>query len=204
MEEPSMKRIAVAAAVLWMAVCANPGYAFVDYLFGGSSNKGAIDNSALGDMRAWWTGNPVYQFNPYYSGSNSNQNAQGQQQAAPQIPQPNVSFYPPQSAPVGPQYGQTAPPAYGAPQQYAQPQQAYPQPAQGYAPQPGYQQQQAYPPQQAYPQQQAYQAPQGYGAPTGYQAPPQQGYQPQPQQQFYQGEGGMYGGAGFVPGQPMR
>ncbi len=118
-----MKRFTVAVVILCLAAFASPGYAFIDYLFGGSSNSGAIDNSAVGDLRAWWTGNPVYQFNPYYSG-NSNPATQGnqrtgQQPAAAQAPQPNVSFYPPQGAqpPAGQPYAQPAQPAYGGPPQ---------------------------------------------------------------------------------------
>ena len=188
-----MKRITAAVMIWCLVICASPGYAFIDYLFGGSSNRGAIDNSAIGEMRSWWTGNPVYQFNPYYSGSGANPAAQGQQgmqqqPAAPQAPQPNVSFYPPQGAPapVAQQYGQPAQAPYTAPQQQYAPPQQYAAPQQGYQPQ-SYQQ----PPAQGYAPQQAYQAPQGY------QPPP-------PQQQYYNGENGMYGGAGFVPGQPQR
>ena len=175
-----MKRFTVAVVILCLAAFASPGYAFFDYFFGGSSNAGAIDNSAVGDLRAWWSGNPVYQFNPYYSGSGSTPGTQGnqamgQQPSAAQAPQPNVSFYPPGvQAPAGqpPQQAAYGPP----PQQYQAPQQAYQPPPQAYqAPQQAYQ-----PPPQGYAPQQAYrQPPQGYGAPAGYQ-PQQQAYQGQP------------------------
>jgi hypothetical protein len=187
-----MRKLTALIAVLCVVAFAAPGYAFIDYLFGGSSNTEAIDNSALGDLRAWWTGNPAYQFNPYYSGGplpTGQQQGQGGappaagsgQQQYMQVPQPPVNPYGPsgygQGVPAGVQQYGAAPPGYQpAPQGYAPPQQAYPQ-----AP------------------------PQGYQAPPqGYQAPqPQQGYQAQPQgYQMPAAQPGQqtYGGAGFVPG----
>ena len=195
-----MRKLTVLIAVLCVVAFAPPSHAFIDYLFGGSSNTDAIDNSALGDLRAWWTGNPAYQFNPYYSGGPLPGQQQGQggaaaagQQQYMQVPQPPASPYGQpgygQGVPAGAQQYGAAPPGYQpAPQGYAPPPpQAYPQAApQGYQPAP-----QAYQmPPQGYPQAapQAYQAPQGYQPAPGYQMPPAE-----PGQQ-------MYGGAGFVPG----
>ncbi len=164
-------------ALLMLSVA--PSHAFLDYFFSGSGSRDAIDNSAVGDLRAWWSGNPVYTFNPYYSGpaSTGQQQQQGQQQQVMQ-PEASVNFYP------GGQsggYGQQQPGSYGyqgyapgaqqqqAPQQYgAAPQQQYQQPMQ-YPTQP-----QAQPVYQVPPQQQQYapmgQAPQGYpGMQGGYQ-----------------------------------
>jgi hypothetical protein len=193
-----MKRfVYLSILVLALLASASPGHAFVDYFFGGSSNSGAIDNSALGDMRAWWTGNPAYQFNPFYSGSGlpGQQNPQaaaanpmGQyspQAGSPQNREPSVSFVPSSG-------GQPVMQGYGQPVQIQQAPAMMPQ--QGYAPQPqGYQYQHPQP-QTGYPM-----PPQGYAPPQGYQPQPQ-AYQPDPQT-AYQGQNGMWGGAGYVPGQ---
>jgi len=183
-----------------MVAVASPGHAFLDYLFGGSQTRDAIDNSAVGDLRAWWSGNPVYQFNPYYRGSadpaqqaGAMQGDQGQgygQMAAPQgsyqpEPQASVTYFPPQSQQ---QYGYSGytpgTQQYGAnqPVQYQQQPQYYQQPAAQYQPPaPQYQQQYGYPqpaPQYSYQPQ----------APQSYQQQPQQ-YQAAPQayQQQYPG-----------------
>ncbi len=151
-----------------------PSHAFLDYLFSGSASRDAIDNSAVGDLRAWWSGNPVYTFNPYYSGPASTgqpQQQQGQQQQVMQQ-QPSVNFYP------GGQAG-----AYGDQQQYPAPQYGgygtAPQQQQGtygyqgYAPGGAYQQQTAQP---------QYQQPTQYPtqpqAQPVYQVPQQQQYAP--------------------------
>ncbi|MGD9818763.1 MAG: hypothetical protein AB7V04_08675 [Desulfomonilaceae bacterium] len=169
-------RIVLMVVALTLFFC-GPSHAFLDYLFSGSGSRDAIDNSAVGDLRAWWSGNPVYNFNPYYSGSatmGQQQQVQQQQQAMPQasinyVPggqqgggydsaqQPGsygYQGYSPgggyQQAPQG-MYGQAQPSFQPAPQQY------YPTQPQA---QPVYQ----------IPQQQQY-APMG-GAPQGYQTQP--------------------------------
>ena len=199
-----MRKLTVLIAVLCVVAFAAPSHAFFDYLFGGSSNAEAIDNSALGDLRAWWSGNPAYQFNPYYSGGplpGSQQQGQGGapaagygQQQVMQSPQAPANPYG-QGVPAGVQQYGAAPPGYQpAPQGYAPPQQAYPQP-----PPQGYQMSPQAPPQGYQPAPQAYQMP-----PQGYQAPqPQQAYQgPPPGYQMPAAQPGQqtYGGAGFVPG----
>ncbi len=140
-----MKKIGV-LTILAFIVCVSPSHAFLDYFFSGSDSRDAIDNSTVGDLRAWWTGNPAYQFNPYYSGSNT---PAQQKPAAPQTQQdPVVQYVPSQQN-------------YGAPQAYQQPGQPG-VPQQGYVPQQP--QPQQYAPQQygaqQYPQQQA---PMNYG-----------------------------------------
>ena len=67
--------------------------------FLGGASRDAIDNSALGDLRAWWTGNPGYVFNPWWSGP-SNAQAQGSSGGAygpqapyPQMPQPKRQLF---------------------------------------------------------------------------------------------------------------
>jgi hypothetical protein len=157
------------AFIPWLAV---PGDCFIDYLFGGSATSDAIGNNVVGDLRSWWSGNPVYNFNPYYSGGNQpGQNNQGtaggQNQGAPpqaynqQNQQPSVTYYPPQGQQYNYNQGQQQP----MQQQY----QAAPQP---------YQMQQQAPPQAYYQQgsQQQYQGP-----PQGYEQVPQQQYQGPPQ-----------------------
>ncbi len=176
-----IKFIIVLTILIQLAFVA-PGHAFLDYLFSGRQSRDAIDNSMLGDFRAWWTGNPMYQFNPYYQPNQVNpQGQQGgfpggaaPQAQAPQNQPPVVNYYPPQQGVPGP-YGQIAPqgaqptygPPAGSPQQYQMMQpgmQQYPPPAQTYqyAPQSNY---------QPAPQQMMYQSnPQGYqGPPAGYQ-----------------------------------
>jgi hypothetical protein len=180
-----MKRNLALILLLGIVLVSVPAHGFVDWLFGGSSSRGAIGNSVAGDLRAWWTGNPVYQFNPFYSGGQPQQQQRGQ--AAP-----TVQYAPGQgSYSYGPQ---------GSAMQYQQPGSAYPAPQQGYG---QYQQPRAgYPaPQGGYAQYQqpspgAYQAQatpnygQTYSVPL--QQPAQPGYSPtlpagQPYQGGYQG-----------------
>lgn len=165
-----MKKWCATALVMCAVLVAAPSYAFFDYLFSGGDSRDAIDNSAIGELRAWWTGNPVYNFNPYYSGPAQNPVGPNQPQQDLAAQQPTVNFYPPGG---GAYYGQpipqAAPPAY---------------------PGGGYQQPQYGLPVQQYPgQPQVYQpAPQMYQAPMPlqtYQAP--QTYQPLPAPQVYQG-----------------
>ena len=183
----------MAGAMLTMV--AVPGHCFIDYLFGGSATTDSIGNNVVGDLRAWWTGNPVYNFNPYYSGGNQpgqpnaptqpGQNMNSLQNAPqyypPQNQQPSVTYYPPQGQQYGYAQGQGQPPMQ---QQYPPAPQGYQtQPApppQAYYQGPGPQQQQAY---QGPQQQQAYQGPQQQQAYQG----PQQGYEQTPQGD-YQGQ----------------
>jgi hypothetical protein len=179
-----MKKLIMLLVILLPLAVAAPGHCFFDWLFSGGASKDAIDNSALGDLRAWWTGNPGYVFNPWWSGP-SNPQAQGSSGASygpqapyPQMPQPNISYSPPQGQP---------PTGYGQPMQQPMPQamqpgygggmaaagQQYQMPAQGYQPMPQY---------QPTPQYQA--APQTYQPPQGYQAAPQMMQQPVPQQGY--------------------
>jgi hypothetical protein len=206
-----MKKLIVFMVLAFLAATVNPGHAFLDYLFGGSHTRDAIDNSAVGDLRAWWTGNPVYQFNPYYSG-NPNPGQQGggnmppgqtfdMQGSAPSYgagqdpyqpqPQASVTYFPPQGQQYG--YGSYGPPqqAYGAPgaaMQYQGVPQAYQQVPQQYQQVP--QQYQQIPQQyqqvpQQYPYQQAMpQQPYQQAAPQYYQQPQ---YQAGPQPYSYQG-----------------
>jgi len=185
------------AVLAFLAASVAPGHAFFDYFFGGSQTKDAIDNSAVGDLRAWWTGNPAYQFNPYYSGnanpaqpdsgmSNAREMqgstppmAMQQQQYQPQ-PQSNVTYFPQQgqqqySAPPQGQYqGQPIYGAAGASLPYQGPPQTYQQPAQQY--------QQV--PQQQYQQPIQYQQPAQYQQPVQYQQPAQAYQQPAQQYQY--------------------
>jgi hypothetical protein len=173
-----MKKILLLTVLALVMASAVPGYAFLDYLFSGSSSRDAIDNSALGDLRAWWTGNPAYQFNPWWTPSpGSGQAAPGGQSPGAQGsytvggPQAGVQQY---QQPAG--YSTFYP--AGAPQGYGQYPTQQGQPGYGgYAPQAVPQYQPTAQPYQAMPQQ--YQA-----APQQYQAMPQQ-YQAMPQQ--YQG-----------------
>jgi hypothetical protein len=180
-----MKKLMFVLIVLAQFAITAPGYTFFDWLFSGGASRDAIDNSALGDLRAWWTGNPGYQFNPWWSGP-SNPNAQGMTPGAgsygpqapyPQAPQPNISYSPPQGSPAG--YGQPMPqtmqPGYGTGGQQ------YQMAPQGYQPMPQYQTApQAY---QSAPQYQP--MPQTYQpAPQGYQAAPQMMQQPMAQQSY--------------------
>jgi len=177
-----MKKLAPAVIVLVMAAWPSSCPAFLDYLFSGSASRDAIDNSALGDLRAWWTGNPAYQFNPWYTPSQPGAapGAQGQQQPG----QPGSYSITP-STPMGQApYGQP-----GAPQYSSQPMQGYGQPTYGGYAQQGMEQQmpqqyqmpaQQYPAAPQYQQmpQQYQQMPQQYpAAPQQYQSVPQ-GYQP--------------------------
>lgn len=187
-----MKKLAPAVILLLMAACPPPSSAFLDYLFSGSASRDAIDNSAIGDLRAWWTGNPAYQFNPWYTPSQPGAAPGAGQQQQPMQQQGSYSVTPPQTGyqqqqqPMyqgyaGQEEPQAMPQAYQTPQ--AMPQPVYQQPPQQYQSAP----QQYQPPQyqtQAAPQyQQQYPAPQGqyqYPAPQ-YQGAPQ-GYQPMGQQ----------------------
>ncbi|MCA1961520.1 MAG: hypothetical protein LDL33_12075 [Desulfomonile sp.] len=132
-----MKRnFAAMACCIFITAAAMPAHAFLNYLFGGDSSREAVENSALGDLRAWWTGNPVYTFDPFYSG----QTPQAPQGRAPsagygqQQPAPIMQYIPPQQAPAGQygQYGQPMQPApqamYGPPMQQPMPPQAMQQP----------------------------------------------------------------------------
>jgi hypothetical protein len=190
-----MKKIILPVVIVCMLAVAVPAHAFLDYLFGGSASRDAIDNSAVGDIRAWWTGNPAYQFNPYYSAQQQNpvqgQAAQGQQMGAPQMQPPTVTHYPPQDAqqpyygqtPVEPQQGmmqqqyQTMPQQYQtAPQGYQQmPQQQYQAMPQQYQAAPQAYMPQGQPPAQYPPQAYQQTAPQQYqAAPQAYPAAAQQ------------------------------
>ena len=187
-----MKKFALFGMLLFLMTSTVPSYGFLDYFFSGSGSRDAIDNSAVGDLRAWWTGNPGYQFNPYWSGPQPNQQ-QGQQTnplnpastqgyspmgspsaGTPQAP-PTVNYYP-QQAPGQPAQGMYG----GTPQQYQQAPQQYQASPQQYQQVP--QQYQA-PPQQYQQVPQQYQpAPQQYPAPSAYQGAPQ-AYQGVAQQQ---------------------
>ena len=181
-----MKRNLALILLLGIVLASVPAHGCVDWLFGGSSTRGAIGNSVAGDLRSWWTGNPVYTFNPYYSGSQPQQ--QGGQAAATMQYTPGQGSYS-----YGPQ---------GAAMQYQQPGSAYPAPQQGAYGQ--YQQQPmaGYPaPQGGYAQYQqpspgAYQAQAAPNYGQTYSAPVQQPVQPsysatippgQPYQGGYQG-----------------
>jgi len=165
-----MKKILLLTVIALVMASAVPGYAFLNYLFSGSSSRDAIDNSALGDLRAWWTGNPAYQFNPWWTPTPGQGQAPGGQ--APGA-QGSYTVGGPQTA--GQQYQQPAgyssffPSQAPAPQVYGQYPAQQTQPGYGgYAP-------------QAVPQYQS--APQQYQAmPQQYQAMPQQQYQAMPQQ----------------------
>jgi hypothetical protein len=159
--------------ILSIVIAPTLSHGFLDYLFSGSASRDAIDNSAVGDLRAWWTGNPAYQFNPYYSGPAQPQQNPGQNQAQqPAQAPPQINYYPPQ----GGGYPQPAQ------QQYSAYPQGQPQPAQQPYPQQMPQQQYPMTPQQYQGMQQQAQTPQYQGM----QQPAQQ-YQPGPQQQFYPG-----------------
>ncbi|AFM22830.1 hypothetical protein [Desulfomonile tiedjei] len=156
-----MKKLTYLGILVCCMMAVTPAHAFLDYFFSGSASRDAIDNSAVGDLRAWWTGNPAYQFNPYYSGNaNPQQQQQQQQQQVPQYPQPSMQFYPPQQAPQAAGYPQQFQNPQGVPPQYVQQQ----MPQQQYMPQPQGYGQQMYPPQgyQQVPQQYQQMAPQGY------------------------------------------
>ena len=184
-----MKKLMLLLIVLLQLGVTIPSYAFIDYLFSGNASRDAIDNSALGDLRAWWTGNPGYQFNPFWSGQSSPVPSGGQapggsygpQAPYPQYPQPSASYMPPQAAPGG----------------YAQPMPQAGQPV-------GVQQYQTAP--QTYqPMPQGYQAaPQGYQmAPQTFQTAPQAYQQAAPQmmqQPATQAYPGMVGGQAMSPG----
>jgi hypothetical protein len=156
-----MRKLILPLVFLCALTITAPAHAFFDYLFGGAASRDAIDNSVIGDVRAWWTGNPAYTFNPYYSPQQQNplqsQAPQRQQMGAPQVQPPNMTFNPPQGS-QQPYYGQPDPNEQAMPQQYSY-QQQYQQTPQAY--------------QQVIPQQQQYQQ-----APRQYQAAPQQQYLP--------------------------
>jgi hypothetical protein len=183
-----MKKLALFGMVVFLITSTVPSYGFLDYFFSGSASRDAIDNSAVGDLRAWWTGNPGYQFNPYWSGPQPNQQANpsnpastqgyspmGAPSAGTSQAPPTVNYYP-QQAPGQPGQGMYG----GAPQQYQQVPQQYQASPQQYQQVP--QQYQA-PPQQYQQVPQQYQpAPQQYPAPSAYQGAPQ-AYQGVAQQQ---------------------
>jgi hypothetical protein len=151
-----MKRVLVGLVFLVSLCATSNSFAFLDYLFSGSSSRDAIDNSAVGDIRAWWSGNPAYQFNPYYSGTQNPGQAPVQQPQQPaQPPQPTINYYPPSQSgsqyeqpQYQPQYQPQAIPQQQAQYGYGQPQQ------QSYQAQPGIPQ---YPQQQMAPQPYQYQ-----------------------------------------------
>lgn len=125
-----MKKIFVIILVIVSLSPVTCSFAFLDYLFSGSSSRDAIDNSAVGDLRSWWTGNPAYTFNPYYSGSGMPQGQQQPGQAPPQPQQPIINYYPPSQGAASYPYAQQQAPAQQVPQQqmqygYGQPQQTY-------------------------------------------------------------------------------
>ncbi len=134
-----MRKILLMAIVAAILASATPSHAFLDYLFGGAGSRDAIGNSVVGDLRAWWSGNPVYTFDPYYSGPATQSTGApgtppgsygqapypGSTQgygSAPQYSQPTMTFTPPTGA-VG---------AYGQPYQQPVQQMASPYP-QGYS-----------------------------------------------------------------------
>ena len=111
-----MKKFTLFGMLLFLMTSTVPSYGFLDYFFSGSGSRDAIDNSAVGDLRAWWTGNPGYQFNPYWSGNQTPNQQQGQQTnplnpastqgyspmgppsvGTPQAPPPTVNYYPQQA-----------------------------------------------------------------------------------------------------------
>ena len=211
-----MKKLTVLVTVLILSATAVPGHCFLDYLFSGGSSRDAIDNSALGELRAWLTGNPAYQYNPWHSPGPVTGTPSGQQGMDLSGGAPPAGMQQPQQAPVAQyyppgQYPQQPPAGYG--QGYGQPYQGAPQPYQAVQqtqqappsyqyeyqapPQPyqqgppvQYSQPQGYP--QAAPQYQA--APQAYpqysqqypAAPQGYPQAPPGQYQPAPQPYQYQ------------------
>ncbi len=94
-----MKKLMFMLIILVPLAVTAPGHCFFDWLFSGGASRDAIDNSALGDLRAWWTGNPGYVFNPWWSGPSNPQaqqqgssGAYGPQAPYPQMPQPNISY----------------------------------------------------------------------------------------------------------------
>ena len=189
-----MKRNLVIVIIVVIVSSSIPSYGFLNYLFSGGASQDAVDNSAVGDLRAWWTGNPVYKFNPYLTGpvqpvtgtpgAGAQPGMPGQPMPtggmASQYPQPTINFIPPQGA--ANQYGQTyqQPPQqmpYGYGQGYQQPMQQMANPY-------GQQVYQPPMPQTANPYgQQAYQQPMPQAPQAGYPAAGQNVYQ---YQQNYQ------------------
>lgn len=165
-------RIALPMILIIIAL-ATPGHSFVNYLFGGSSDH-AVGNSVVGDFRSWWSGNPVYQFDPFYSSKGV------PQQVVRQPPPSSLNMNQSRGASVqyGPgnyQYQRSVPyPQANAgsppPQVYPgqQPAQRYQAPAARYGPPPAQQYQQ--PPGQTQYYQQGYGTtqPQGYPGNAGY------------------------------------
>ena len=120
-----MKKIFVTMVVFLSRPSVSNSFAFLDYLFSGSASRDAIDNSAVGDLHAWWSGNPVYTFNPYYSGGQAGspqgqQGGQAPQMAQPQPQQPIINYYPPGGQGSPSQYGQQQYAPQQAPQQQMQ------------------------------------------------------------------------------------
>lgn len=148
-----MKRNLISLVCLLMVLGAVPAYGFLDYFFSGGNEGGeTIGNSVVGDLRSWWTGNPAYNFNPYYSGSPLPQQGPTQpptERYVPgmqgQPPQAGYGAYPPASTTYYPPQGAQAPPGQGYyPPVQQQPvpmaQQPYQQPYQQPAVQPQMQQ----------------------------------------------------------------
>lgn len=120
-----MKKIFVTLVVFLSLASVSNSFAFLDYLFSGSASRDAIDNSAIGDLRAWWSGNPAYTFNPYYSGGQAGypqgqQGGQAPQMTQPQPQQPIINYYPPAQGSSPYQYGQQQYAPQQAPQQQMQ------------------------------------------------------------------------------------
>ncbi len=92
-----MKKYSLIGMLLFLVASTVPSYGFIDYLFSGSASRDAIDNSFLGDLRAWWTGNPAYTFNPYWKGNQQANQQQGQQPNS--MNQPSPQGYSPMGAP---------------------------------------------------------------------------------------------------------
>jgi hypothetical protein len=191
-----MKKLTVLVTVLMLTATTVPGHCFLDYFFSGSSSRDAIDNSVLGDLRAWWSGNPAYQYNPWHSPGpvtgtpgapqGAEMSAGPPQMGGQQPMQPPVSqYYPPgqypQQAPGGYDQGQGYGQQYqGAPQQYQGAPQQYQAAQQPQAAAPSYQYEYQAPAQQYQGPAVQQSQPQGYPqAPPQYQAAAPQGYPPQ-------------------------
>ena len=181
-----MKKFGAISLLAILLVFPAQVFCFIDYLFGGSAMSDSIGNNVIGDLRAWWTGNPVYNFNPYYSGGNQGLPVPNQNQAPAFQTMPQQSYVQPSQQPEVSYYPQQGPQSYGYPQQQAmqqpapvqqrfqqvpqQVQRPVPQPQARYQPAP---QQQYYQrqPQQFYQQSQAVQQPQPQGYYQQEQAP---------------------------------
>ncbi len=178
-----MKKIVAISVIGLLLVLPPHAFCFIDYIFGGSAMNDAIGNNVVGDLRAWWTGNPVYNFNPYYSGGNQGLPAQNLNQGQTFQPMPQQSYIQPNQQPDISYYPPQGQQPYAYPQQQVMQQQA-PIPQQRMQQMPQQSQRQAVPPPQAryqQPPQQMYQEP-----PQAYYQPQAQGYQQQgPAQAYY-------------------